>query len=185
MEQRRNLPAVPAERGRGRRRDLLQRAIVDNPPVVIRDGGVIAPGYDDELDELCTLATDADVTAHYYDDLYHEIYNEPEQDRVLDDLVACCEPKWMEIELDYRLRGGIQHALRRGEVLLQLSLGAHSEDGRGHAGAGADPGQQLVQYEGDEEHPLGFSQVRDGDDGDPRLAVRGPQEAAHVERLSL
>ena len=33
-------------------------------------------------------AVDADVTAHYYDGLYHEIFNEPEQDRVLDDLVA-------------------------------------------------------------------------------------------------
>lgn len=30
----------------------LQTAIIDNPPVVIRDGGVIAPGYDSELDEL-------------------------------------------------------------------------------------------------------------------------------------
>lgn len=33
-------------------------------------------------------ATNADVTAHYYDGLYHEVYNEPEQAAVLDDLVA-------------------------------------------------------------------------------------------------
>jgi len=32
--------------------DLLQQAIIDNPPVLIRDGGVIAPGYNQELDEL-------------------------------------------------------------------------------------------------------------------------------------
>ena len=34
---------------------LLQRAVIDNPPVLIRDGGVIAPGFDAELDELRTL----------------------------------------------------------------------------------------------------------------------------------
>ncbi|WP_106477598.1 DNA mismatch repair protein MutS [Phytohalomonas tamaricis] len=32
--------------------DTLTRALIDNPPVVIRDGGVIAAGFDDELDEL-------------------------------------------------------------------------------------------------------------------------------------
>lgn len=35
---------------------LLQQAIIENPPVVIRDGGVIAPGYDAELDELRNLS---------------------------------------------------------------------------------------------------------------------------------
>ena len=35
------------------------------------------------------------------------IYQEHAANRVLDDLVACCRPQWMEIELDYRLRGGI------------------------------------------------------------------------------
>ncbi|SDN66235.1 DNA mismatch repair protein MutS [Vreelandella arcis] len=39
--------------------DTLQRALVDNPPVVIRDGGVIAPGYDAELDEHRGLAENA------------------------------------------------------------------------------------------------------------------------------
>ncbi len=39
--------------------DLLQRAIMENPPVVIRDGGVIATGYDAELDELRALSTHA------------------------------------------------------------------------------------------------------------------------------
>jgi 7-cyano-7-deazaguanine reductase len=35
------------------------------------------------------------------------IYQEHAANRVLDDLVACCKPKWMEVVLDYRLRGGI------------------------------------------------------------------------------
>jgi DNA mismatch repair protein MutS len=39
---------------------LLQRAIVDNPPVVLRDGGVLATGYDSELDELRALSHNAD-----------------------------------------------------------------------------------------------------------------------------
>ncbi|MDR5895546.1 DNA mismatch repair protein MutS [Larsenimonas suaedae] len=32
--------------------DTLYRALVENPPVVVRDGGVIAEGFDSELDEL-------------------------------------------------------------------------------------------------------------------------------------
>ena len=38
--------------------------------------------------ELEAGATNADVTAHYYDGLYHEIFNEPEQADVLNDLVT-------------------------------------------------------------------------------------------------
>ncbi len=39
--------------------DLLGRAVIENPPVVIRDGGVIAEGYDTELDELRNISTNA------------------------------------------------------------------------------------------------------------------------------
>ncbi|PTY37159.1 DNA mismatch repair protein MutS [Saccharospirillum sp. MSK14-1] len=39
--------------------DVLGRALIDNPPVVIRDGGVIAPGFDDELDELRGIDSNA------------------------------------------------------------------------------------------------------------------------------
>ena len=39
--------------------ELLDRAIMENPPMVIRDGGVIATGYDQELDELRSLSSDA------------------------------------------------------------------------------------------------------------------------------
>jgi len=41
-------------------RELLDRAIIDNPPMLIRDGGVIAAGYDDELDDLRAIAENAD-----------------------------------------------------------------------------------------------------------------------------
>jgi len=39
--------------------DLLSRAIIENPPVVLRDGGVIAEGYDEELDELRNISSNA------------------------------------------------------------------------------------------------------------------------------
>ncbi len=39
---------------------LLEKAIIENPPMLIRDGGVIAPGYDDELDDLRGIAENAD-----------------------------------------------------------------------------------------------------------------------------
>ncbi len=45
---------------------LLRSAIIDNPPVVIRDGGVIASGYSAELDELRALASGA---SDYLDEL--------------------------------------------------------------------------------------------------------------------
>ena len=38
---------------------LLEHAIIDNPPVLIRDGGVIAPGYNSELDVLRDLSDGA------------------------------------------------------------------------------------------------------------------------------
>lgn len=39
--------------------ELLTHALIDNPPVLIRDGGVIAKGFDDELDELRELSSHA------------------------------------------------------------------------------------------------------------------------------
>lgn len=55
---------------------------------------LIMHGTDDRLADISgskTLeagAVNADVTTHYYDGLYHEIFNEPEQGQVLDDLVT-------------------------------------------------------------------------------------------------
>lgn len=40
-------------------RDLLGRAITENPPVIIRDGGVLADGYNEELDKLRALSKGA------------------------------------------------------------------------------------------------------------------------------
>lgn len=39
--------------------ELLERAVIDNPPVIIRDGGVIAEGYNEELDQWRNLAKGA------------------------------------------------------------------------------------------------------------------------------
>ncbi|MFQ0993789.1 DNA mismatch repair protein MutS [Gilliamella sp. BG2] len=39
--------------------EILNQAIVETPPVIIRDGGVIATGYNAELDELRSLADGA------------------------------------------------------------------------------------------------------------------------------
>lgn len=47
------IPAFPELQG------LLARAIVDNPPMLLRDAGVIAAGYDEVLDELRALSRDA------------------------------------------------------------------------------------------------------------------------------
>ena len=41
-------------------RGLLGKAIIDNPPMLIRDGGVIADGFDGELDQLRAIAQNAD-----------------------------------------------------------------------------------------------------------------------------
>jgi DNA mismatch repair protein MutS len=38
---------------------LLARALIDEPPMLIRDGGVIAEGYDSELDELRAIRENA------------------------------------------------------------------------------------------------------------------------------
>ncbi|MGD9591164.1 MAG: DNA mismatch repair protein MutS [Candidatus Berkiella sp.] len=38
----------------------LKKAIIENPPVVLRDGNVIKPGYDETLDELRALSDNAD-----------------------------------------------------------------------------------------------------------------------------
>ena len=43
-----------------RQHELLAKAIIDNPPMLIRDGGVIADGYDVDLDDLRAIASNAD-----------------------------------------------------------------------------------------------------------------------------
>ncbi|MCK5874534.1 MAG: DNA mismatch repair protein MutS [Alcanivoracaceae bacterium] len=39
--------------------ELLQKAIIENPPMLMRDGGVIADGYNSDLDELRSISEDA------------------------------------------------------------------------------------------------------------------------------
>jgi DNA mismatch repair protein MutS len=50
----------------GAEHELLARAIIEDPPAVVRDGGVIAAGYDTELDELRATSENAD---RFLDDL--------------------------------------------------------------------------------------------------------------------
>jgi len=38
--------------------DLVRRGIVENPPFSLREGGIIAPGYNPELDELRTISSE-------------------------------------------------------------------------------------------------------------------------------
>lgn len=55
------LQALAAELGEhAATQHLLASAITPHPPVLLRDGGVLAEGYDAELDELRTLSTRAD-----------------------------------------------------------------------------------------------------------------------------
>src|SRR5690606_15863619 len=60
----RDLPSFPTRRSSDlgeypELADLLERAIIENPPVVIREGGVIAEGFDEELDELRNISENA------------------------------------------------------------------------------------------------------------------------------
>ena len=48
--------------------ELLSTALVESPPVVIRDGGVLAEGYDEELDELRGISENA---GEYLVDIEH------------------------------------------------------------------------------------------------------------------
>jgi DNA mismatch repair protein MutS len=47
--------------------DLLNRALVENPPATARDGGMIAAGFDDRLDELKRLTTHASEWLNDYE----------------------------------------------------------------------------------------------------------------------
>jgi lysophospholipase len=55
---------------------------------------LIMHGTDDRLTPIAGSkaleagSINATVTSHYYEGLYHEIFNEPEKERVLDDLVS-------------------------------------------------------------------------------------------------
>ena len=53
--------------------DLLLRAIIEEPPVLIRDGGVIAEGYDQQLDELRSLSQNANEFLLQYEQEQREL----------------------------------------------------------------------------------------------------------------
>jgi 7-cyano-7-deazaguanine reductase len=49
------------------------------------------------------------------------VYQEHAANRILEDLVACCRPSWMEVALDYRLRGGLH-------TVVTVAHGSRSND---------------------------------------------------------
>ncbi len=51
----------PRSRRRRRRGELLARAIADEPAALLREGGVIAAGFDAELDELRAIGAGCDA----------------------------------------------------------------------------------------------------------------------------
>ena len=59
---------------------------------------LVMHGTDDKLTEIAGTralesgAVNATVTSHYYDGLYHEVFNEPEQQKVIADLIA-----WLDV----------------------------------------------------------------------------------------
>lgn len=53
-------------------RDLIARAIADEPPVNLSDGGVIRDGFDSELDELRNISADAKQTIAAFEDRERE-----------------------------------------------------------------------------------------------------------------
>ncbi len=57
-------------------------------PVLVMHGTEDQLASVDGSRALAAAAVNADVTAHYYEGLYHEIFNEPEHDQVLADLVS-------------------------------------------------------------------------------------------------
>jgi 7-cyano-7-deazaguanine reductase len=48
------------------------------------------------------------------------IFQEHAANRILEDLLRACAPRWMELELDYRVRGGIHTVVRvrRGDAAV-------------------------------------------------------------------
>ena len=55
-----NLSSLASKAGNHRNTvNLLNKAIEENPPVTLKDGGVIAAGFNVELDELRRISTDA------------------------------------------------------------------------------------------------------------------------------
>ena len=74
---------------------------------------------------------------------------------------------------------------RRGREVAEDLV--HVEEGaqRRRPGLPAHPRDQLVGDQRDDEHALGIVEMRNGNDGDPRLAFRREEEPLDVERLAL
>ncbi len=109
-------------------RDLLRRALVEAPPVLLRDGGVIAPGYDAELDELRTISTNADQ--------YLERLEQRERERT-----GIAEPQSRLQPRARLLHRDDEGAVRRGTGRLHPAPDAQRRRALHHAGAQGVRGQ--------------------------------------------
>lgn len=59
------------------------------------------------------------------------IYQEHVVNRIMDDLVGCCKPRWMRVEVDYNIRGGVH-------TIAELERGTRpAGHGRKNRGAAA------------------------------------------------
>ncbi len=100
-----NLEAQPRLAGE------LRRAIVEEPPATVRDGGVIAEGYDAELDELRDLVRNAD---HYLLELEN---NEKQRTGVASLRVAYNKVHGYYIEVPKSQSGQVPQDYRRTQTL--------------------------------------------------------------------
>ncbi|OQA37873.1 MAG: hypothetical protein BWY52_03324 [Chloroflexi bacterium ADurb.Bin325] len=79
------------------------------------------------------------------------------------------------------LAGRVGRGREEAEHLVHVEQAAQARRAR----LAAHPTDDVFEQDGDEEHPLGVAQVRDVEDGVPRLARRRVQQRGDVERLSL
>ena len=89
----------------------LRRAIIEEPPATVRDGGVIAEGYDAELDELRDLVRNAD---HYLLELEN---NEKQRTGVANLRVAYNKVHGYYIEVPKSQSGQVPEDYRRTQTL--------------------------------------------------------------------
>ena len=90
-------------------------------------------------------------------------------------------PRLLEQGQHRRLRRRVPRGWEVAEDLVHVEHGAQARRPR----LGPDPGQNLVQQDRDEEHPLAVREVGDRQDRHARLPFAGVQEAADIERLAL
>ena len=111
-------------------RALLHAAVVATPPVLLRDGGVIAKGYDAELDELRTIATNAN---QYLTDLETR---ERERTRI-PNLQRRLQPRARLLHRDHEFARGVRAGRLHAPPNLERRRTLHHGRAQGLRGQGA------------------------------------------------